>query len=183
MGIRNKSPYTIGQLTYRVLWGASSLLFRAIPRQMWFARAQLLRFFGAKIGKNVRIYPNVKIFMPCLLSVGSDTTIGNSAEIYNLGIVRIGSRVTISQRCYLCAGSHKWRDPNMELIKSTITISDDVWLAADVFIGPKVTIGVGTIVGARCTVMTSIPDNKILKSTAPNIEENNRDRDYYNNTN
>ena len=172
MELRNKSPYKIDEKIYRILWGLGSLVFRLTPRQLWIVRAQILRLFGAKIGTNVRIYPNVRIFMPRLLEVGSDTTIGNAVEIYNLGFVRIGSMVTISQRCHLCAGSHRWQLKNMDLIRSPITISNDVWLAADVFIGPNVTIGAGTIVGARCTVMTSISEKKLLKAIQPKIEEN-----------
>jgi putative colanic acid biosynthesis acetyltransferase WcaF len=42
-----------------------------------------------------------------------------------------------------------------------IVIKDQVWLCADVFVGPGVTIGQGAVVGARSSVFTDLPAWKI----------------------
>jgi putative colanic acid biosynthesis acetyltransferase WcaF len=46
-----------------------------------------------------------------------------------------------------------------------ITIGSGVWVAADVFVGPGVTIGDDTVVGARSSVLTDLPAWKICVGT------------------
>ncbi|WP_232834247.1 MULTISPECIES: hypothetical protein [unclassified Sphingomonas] len=36
-------------------------------------------------------------------------------------------------------------------------IGDDAWVAAEAFVGPGVTIGEGSVLGARAVAMTSLP--------------------------
>ena len=55
----------------------------------------MLRVFGAKIGKNVHIYPSVKIFIPWNLRIGDYSSIGDWAIIYNLAEVVLGLEVDI----------------------------------------------------------------------------------------
>ena len=135
---------------------------RATPRIAFPLRASLLRLFGARIGKRVHIYPSVRITLPSHLVVEDDSTIGDHAEIYNLGKISIGSRTTISQRAHLCAGTHDYTDPCMPLLKTGITIGDDVWICADAFIGPGVKVGTGAIVGARAVAVRCVPAWKIV---------------------
>ncbi|EMI21863.1 transferase hexapeptide repeat protein [Rhodopirellula maiorica SM1] len=99
----------------------------------------------------------MKITFPWLLEIGDDTAIGERARIYNLGKITIGARVTVSQGSHLCAGSHDYRSPTMDLQKLPITIADDAWICADAFIGPAVNIGNGAIVGARAVAMKNVP--------------------------
>ena len=42
-----------------------------------------------------------------------------------------------------------------------IVIGENVWLAADVFVGPGVTIGELAVVGARSVVVRDLPARKI----------------------
>ncbi len=107
----------------------------------------LLRTFGARVGHNVHIHPSVRIEIPWNLDVGNWSAVGFDALIYNLGIVRIGERVTISQRAHLCAGTHDFRDPAMPLQKLPITIHDDAWICADSFVGPGIEVGPGAVAG------------------------------------
>ena len=77
-------------------------------------------------------------------------------------MVRVGKHATISQRAHLCAGTHDYKDPAMPLVKSTIDIGDDVWVCADAFVGPDITIGDGAVVGARAVVVRSVPPDAIV---------------------
>lgn len=87
---------------------------------------------------------------------------GFDVLLYNLGPLRIGNRTTISQRAHLCGGTHDHRDPTMPLIKSPITIGDDVWVCADAFVGPGVTLGDRSIVAARAVVVKNVVDESIV---------------------
>jgi putative colanic acid biosynthesis acetyltransferase WcaF len=116
----------------------------------------LLRCFGARIGREVRIHPSVRIAIPWNLEVGDWTAIGFDALLYNLGPVRLGQRVTVSQRAHLCAGTHDFRDAAMPLQKPPIAIQDDAWICADAFVGPGVEVGRGAVVGARAVVVEDV---------------------------
>lgn len=122
----------------------------------------ILRVFGAKIAKGVHIYPTVRIAIPWNIKVSEYVAIGDRVTLYSLGKISIGARSTISQGSHLCAGSHDIRLPDRPLQKLPITINRDVWVAADTFIGPGVTIGSGSIVGARGVVMKDVLEYSIV---------------------
>jgi putative colanic acid biosynthesis acetyltransferase WcaF len=49
----------------------------------------------------------------------------------------------------------------MELVKLPITIGNDVWVAADAYVGPGVTIGDRAIVGARASAFRDVPADMV----------------------
>lgn len=159
---KRKRPWSPSELFKRLLWLFASPLFCCTPRIFFGWRAWLLRCFGANVGQHVHIYPSVRIAIPWNLVVGDWSTIGDRAEIYNLGKVEIGAHTTISQRGYLCAGTHDHRDPCFPLLKMPITIGDEVWVCADAFIGPGVKVGNKAIVGARAVVTKDVPSEKTV---------------------
>ena len=122
----------------------------------------MLRTFGARVGTKAHIYPTVRISMPWNLEIGSLGAVGDYAILYALGSITIGPRATLSQYAHLCAGSHDLRDPAMPLTKPPIVVGNDVWIAADAFVGPGVTVGDGAILGARAVVMKDCPPGAIL---------------------
>ena len=129
---------------------------------LWGWRRFLLRLFGAKVGGQVQIHPSVRVFIPWNLEIGDWSSVGFDALIYNLGPVRIGKKVTISQRAHLCGGSHDFRDPSMPLLKSPISIGDEVWVCADAFVGPDVSIGDQAVVAARAVVVKNVGPTEIV---------------------
>lgn len=122
----------------------------------------MLRLFGARIGREVHIYPTVRIVIPWNLEIADQTAVGDYAVLYALGPINLGSRVTISQGAHLCAGSHDYTRANRPLTKPPIVVESDVWVAADAFIGPSVKVGASTIVGARSVVVRDVPPNCIV---------------------
>lgn len=160
---RTLTNYTFGEHLARIAWGVAEFaLFRLSPRPLWAYRASILRLFGATIGKHVRISPTAKIFFPWQLTVMSNSSIGDNAIIYNLGRTVIGRRVTISQRAHLCGGTHDYTQMSMPLIKAEITINDDVWIAAEAFVGPSVCVGRHAIIGARAVAVRDVDAGVIL---------------------
>jgi putative colanic acid biosynthesis acetyltransferase WcaF len=150
---RRAAKWTRGELLGRVLWGLTGLLFSLSPRPFWGWRNFLLRLFGARIGRHVRIYPTVRIAIPWNLSVGDHAAIGDGAILYSLGPIHIGPAVTISQYAHICAGTHDYRRPELPLVKPPISIEEGAWICADAFVGPNVTVSAFAIVGA-CAVVT-----------------------------
>lgn len=159
---RHISPWTARQKVARQLWYfVEATLFRFSPRPMYRWRAWLLRCFGAKIDRTARIRPTVSVEVPWHLSMGADSSVGDYVILYCLGPVQIGARVMISQYAHLCAGTHDHTRPDMPLIKATITVEDDAWIAADAFVGPFVTVGRGALLGARASSFKDVPPWKV----------------------
>jgi putative colanic acid biosynthesis acetyltransferase WcaF len=128
-------------------------------------RRFLLRLFGARIGKGAHPYPSAKIWAPWNLEMGDHSCLGQNVDCYCVDRIKIGSHATVSQYSYLCAATHDYGDANMPLITAPIIIRDGAWLAADVFIGPGVTIGEGAVVGARSSVFQDIEAWTIVAGT------------------
>jgi putative colanic acid biosynthesis acetyltransferase WcaF len=93
--------------------------------------------------------------------MGANSCLGDGVILYCLGEITIGDRVSISQHAHLCAGSHDYTKNEMPLLRLPITIEDDVWLAADSFVGPNVTVGEGAILGARGVAMRDLDSNTV----------------------
>lgn len=149
--------YTPGEYLRRGLWALVQPLWRFSPRPVWAWRNLLLRLFGARIARGVRIYPSACIHQPWNLAIGPRTTVGWNATLYALGPLCIGADSVISQGAHLCAGNHDHRDPGFVLIKAPLTVGDGVWIAAEAFIGPGVVVGDRAVVGARAVVMRPVP--------------------------
>ncbi len=151
------SPFSVSNKLARLLWGAVwVVLFRPSPRPCHAWRRLLLRAFGAEIGRGVHLYPSCRIAMPWKLQMGDHSCLGDAAICYNIGGVRIGAHSTVSQYSHLCSSSHDYERPNMPQTFAPVEIADQVWIAADAFIGPGVTVGQGAVVGARASVFKDV---------------------------
>jgi putative colanic acid biosynthesis acetyltransferase WcaF len=70
--------------------------------------------------------------------------------------IYIGANTVVSSYCYLCAASHDHTDPHFGLTTSPIHLGEGVWIAADSFVAPGVTVGDGAVVGARSSVFDDV---------------------------
>lgn len=142
----------------RVLWGLTwLLLFRPSPRPAHAWRCLLLMLFGAKLGRRVHPYPSAKIWAPWNLVMGDDSCLSDHVDCYCVARILIGARTTISQYSFLCSASHDYRRRDLPLVVAPIVIGDDVWITADVFVAPGVTIADGVVVTARSSVFHDLP--------------------------
>ena len=148
-------------VTVQLWWIVQSTLFRWSPQVLYSWRSFLLRLFGASIGRSVRIRPSVRITYPWKLKIGDHVWVGDDCVFYNLGEIVVGSNVAIAHDVYLCTGLHDYTRVDFPIEQKPIHIEDEVWLPNDIFVGPGVTIGRGTIVGARSTVLKDLPSGMI----------------------
>ena len=146
-------------------WLVQASLFAWSPQVLYGWRRFLLRFFGAKIGKGVIIRPSARITYPWKVSIGDFAWVGDDVVLYSLGEIDIGANAVVSQRCYLCTGSHDYTQPTFDIYAKPILIGAEAWLATDVFVAPGVRIGRGAVVGARSSVFEDIPELMVAKGT------------------
>lgn len=153
-----ESDFGIKNKLGRVLWAVGYLiLFRPFVLQAFNKwRVFILKCYGARVDWSANIYASAKIWAPWNLEMGKNACLGPAVDCYNQGLICIGDNSIISQKSYICASSHDFTNSKFPLILKPVTIKDQVWVAADAFIGPGVTIEQGAVVGARAAVFKHV---------------------------
>lgn len=146
-------------------WIVYALFFKPSPQFLYGWRRFLLRCFGAQIGKKVIIRPSAQITYPWKVKIGDYSWIGDEVVLYSLGKIEIGSNSVISQRSYICTGSHDYTKIDFPIYAKKVIIEDSCWLATDVFVAPDVVIGKGAMVGARSSVFKSLHGFSIYRGS------------------
>lgn len=149
LGLRNK----LARLAWAITW---AVLFRPSPRPLHGWRRFLLRCFGAKVGQGAHPYPRAWVWAPWNLDMGEHSCLADGVDCYSVAPIRLGRSALVSQRAFLCAATHDYTDPDFPLIPKPITVEDGAWVAAEAFVGPGVTVGVGAVVGARACVVKDV---------------------------
>ena len=158
IAMAHQSSHSLANKLLRVLWQVVYvLLFRPSPRIFHGWRRFLLRCFGAKVGRTVYLYPDVRVWAPWNLDLREYCALGHGVECYCVGKITIGRNATISQETVLCTASHDYSDMAFPLVTGDIHIGDHAWVASQVFVMPDVKIGEGTVVGVRSLVLHSLP--------------------------
>jgi putative colanic acid biosynthesis acetyltransferase WcaF len=146
----NNACFTRGAPKWKeALWWVCRSLFFApwlpVPSAL---KVAVLRVFGATVGRGVVIRSRVNITFPWNLQLGDHVWLGDEVLILSLDRVKIGSNVCISQRAFLCTGSHNFSKDTFDLITRPIEIGDGCWIAAQAFVGPGVVLPAATLVKA-----------------------------------
>jgi putative colanic acid biosynthesis acetyltransferase WcaF len=100
----------------------------------------LLRLFGARIGSEVEIKPNVNIKYPWHLTIGNEVWIGENVWIDSLVPVVIGNNICISQGAVLLTGSHNYKKTSFDLVTGGIVLEDGAWIGAGSIINKGITV-------------------------------------------
>ena len=87
--------------------------------------------------------------------------LGPKVNCYNMATIAIGKYATVSQGAHLCAGTHDVDDPNHQLQAEPITIGANAWIAAEAFVGPGVTVGPSSVLGARAVTFRDLESEMI----------------------
>jgi putative colanic acid biosynthesis acetyltransferase WcaF len=152
LGFRGRPAWFV-----QIWWIVQAVCFHTSPQVFYGWRRFLLRLFGARIGRGVLIRPSASVTYPWKLSIGDWSWVGDNVTLYTLGEISIGDNAVVSQRCYLCTGSHDYTRPTFDLYAVPVKIESEAWLATNVFVGPGVTVGRGAIVGACSVVLKDVP--------------------------
>ena len=158
------TPYPRREILRQRLWSVvQASLFRfSLPRAHAY-RARLLRTFGADIPDpgRVVIFASARVFFPWKLRLEPRSMVGRHVNLYNLGPIVLRRGANVSQHAHLCSGSHDYTRWSMPLVTAPIVVGENAWIAADVFVGPGVTIGELAVVGARSVVVRDLPPRMV----------------------
>jgi putative colanic acid biosynthesis acetyltransferase WcaF len=145
-----RASFGLSNRLNRAVWGITWLLLAAwTPPALSPWRVFLLKVFGAKMASGSAVAASSKVWLPRHLQMGEHSTLGPGVDCYNMAPIKIGARSVISQRAFLCGGTHDISDRRFQLIARSITIGDDVWIASEAFVGPGVQVADGCVLGAR----------------------------------
>ena len=116
-------------------------------------KAEILRAFGAKVGRGLVCKPRVTIKSPWFLELGDHVWLGEMVWIDNQCGVQIGSNVCISQGAYLFTGNHNWNDVRFRFSCRQLIVGDNVWVSAFTVVRPGSQIPNGSVIlDTRATV-------------------------------
>jgi putative colanic acid biosynthesis acetyltransferase WcaF len=142
-------------------WLLQAVIFPLTPHAFHAPRRWLLRRFGATIGQGVVIRPTARFTYPWNVTIGDHSWIGDDVVFYSLAAIYLGQHCVVSQKSYLCTGSHNLQDPHFGLEVAPVVIGNGAWVATDCFIAPGVTVGANSVVGARSSVFKSLPPGQV----------------------
>jgi putative colanic acid biosynthesis acetyltransferase WcaF len=144
------TPWSRKQNITRAFWMLfGRLMFRCTPRGWHGLRCTILRGFGARIARGVRIARTVDVEIPWTLDIGEGCDIGEHAILYGLGPITIGARTVVAPYAHLCAGTHDYTSRVFQLLKPPIVIGAECHIGTDAYVAPEVTIGDRVVLGAR----------------------------------
>jgi putative colanic acid biosynthesis acetyltransferase WcaF len=153
-----ESPWPAGDRLLRLLWELSwFVLCEWTPKPLNPWRIFWLRLFGAKIHGSPFVHERARIAIPWNLTLHDRACLGDRANAYSLGQIEIGARATVAQEVYLSTGTHDFSRAAIPLVTAKITIEEDAFLGARVFVMPGVTIGARSVIGACSVVTKDVP--------------------------
>jgi putative colanic acid biosynthesis acetyltransferase WcaF len=137
----NNSWYNSGSIFKKAIWYFTNMfLFKTMVPIPSSIKVKVLRLFGAEMGVDIVIKPNVSIKYPWFLEVGDYSWIGEDVWIDNLAQVNIGKNCILSQGAFLLTGSHDYTLESFDLITKEIVLEDGSWVGAKATVCPGVTL-------------------------------------------
>ena len=137
-------------------------------------RVFFLKIFGAKVGSGVVIKPNVNIKYPWKLEIGNNVWIGEQVWIDNLGEVKIGDNVCLSQGAMLLCGNHNYKKVEFDLVVGDITLEEGVWIGAHSVVCPGVSCKSHSILSVNSVAVKTLEPYTIYQGN-PAIELRKRE--------
>lgn len=148
-----KANYSISHRIVRLCWIFIWFLLASwTPKKFAAWRRFLLRLFGARISNTSDVRGTARVWYPHHLRMEEATVLAEGVRCYNMTNITILANTIISQRVFLCAGTHDYSKASHPLVCKPIIIGPNCWVAAEAFISPGSTITEGCVIGARSVV-------------------------------
>jgi acetyltransferase-like isoleucine patch superfamily enzyme len=148
--------------------GVAFWLLAGVPLKtgIWL-RSKLIGRFFQHFGQGTVVQAGMRVTNPERIWIGSNCNFAQGVFITGGGGVRIGDWVGFGPDVKVWSVNHKFDDPNTPWLLQgwdlkPVVIEDDVWLGANVFVMPGVTIGKGAIVSACAVVAKSVPPYSLV---------------------
>lgn len=130
-------------------------------------RFKVMRHFFAGLGYGTVIRDHIRLTNPEKISIGEHCNLSERSFITGGGGVTLGNYVGLGPDVKIWSVNHRFDDPDVPWLtqgydKKPVVIEDDVWLGANCFVMPGVTIGKGAIISAGSILMKSVPPYAII---------------------
>lgn len=146
----NRHSISIRNQFLRVVWNLTWAIFASwTPPSLRLWRLALIRLFGGRVNWSANVYGSVRIWYPKNLVMDRYACLGPRVTCYCVALIHLKPYAVVSQGSHLCTGTHDVDDDDFPLIAKPIVIGRNAWVAADAFVGPGVSLGDGSVLGAR----------------------------------
>lgn len=137
------------------------------PTRLFELKAVMLRWSGARVGRNVRVVSSARFYLTGTLSIGDDTWIGHEALVVGgAADVTIGPGCDIGPRVVIATGSHEPFSVSGKAAgagrSEPVEIQDGVWVGASATILGGVTVGATSLVAAGSLVREDVPARAVV---------------------
>jgi putative colanic acid biosynthesis acetyltransferase WcaF len=158
-----QNPWPWWSQVLLICWRFTWLFFcRLTPKFFNPWRILVLKVFGANLSGVPFIHSTARIQIPWNLTMQHRACLGECANAYSLGKIKILKGATVAQKAYLCTGTHDFNDPSLQLTTKPITIGKNSFIGARAMILPGVHIGDRAIVGAMSVVSKDVQNHQIV---------------------
>lgn len=147
------------------------------------ARSRLVARYLARTGPGLRVHEGVRIRNVHLLAMGDDCELGVDNFLQAGGGITLGHRVMLGPGVKIWSVNHNFERVDIPInqqgyTREAVTIEDDCWLGANVFIFPGVSLPRGCVVSAGSVVSKKkYPPFSILAGYPARVIGNRRPRD------
>lgn len=142
----------------RFFWILRALIYRPFFGKFGFPSyiGKPVFLYGVRrmfIGKNVRIFPNVRLEVhgKNTLEIGNNVAIGQNVHITSASNLKIGDSSTILANVFITNIDHNYEELGTHVLKQRITVRETI-IGENCYIGIGACIQAGTILGKQCVV-------------------------------
>jgi len=148
----------------KIIWYLTSLIvFQSFLFPCSRLKVILLKQFGAKVGSNVNIKPNVYIKFPWRIEIGNNVWIGEKVWIANEAKVIIHNNVCISHEVLIMTGGHSYKKVTFDVYAHQIIIEDGVWLGAQSSVTGGITVKSHALLAMKSVANSSLEPYSIYR--------------------
>lgn len=137
------------------------------------------RLAGIKIGKGSTIHTGARFYDPRNISIGEDSIIGEGVVLDGRDLLTVGSHVDIASEVMIYNSEHDVNDENFIARNSPVKIEDYVFIGPRVIVLVGVMVGRGAIVAAGAVVTKDVPPYAIVGGVPAKIIGERRNKDLH----